>query len=155
MPKIKNNLKIQINKEINKANYLIIKKEEKLNKYKFFTKLLAVKFGILKQYKVAAEKALRFYMHPENAFANLQPQEQVKLIENITELYEGAVQVRKSFGVSEVLAMAKLVRPYGMTISPIFYKTMMSMAAGDMLMKSLTPDPLDFILAQMALKLIS
>jgi len=51
MANIKNKLKITINKEINKANYLIIKKEKKLNKYKFFTKLLSVKINILKQYK--------------------------------------------------------------------------------------------------------
>jgi predicted unusual protein kinase regulating ubiquinone biosynthesis (AarF/ABC1/UbiB family) len=111
--------------------------------------------GILKQFRAAADKALRFYMHPPDAMMRLPAATQVKLAADIADLYETAVQVRKSFGVGEVLAMAALVRPYGLTIAPIFYKTMMSMAAGDLLMKELTPEPLEFILAQMALHLLS
>jgi len=111
--------------------------------------------GILKQFRSAADKALRFYMHPPDAMTKLPAVTQAKLAADIAALYESSVQVRKSFGVSEVLAMAALVRPHGLTIAPIFYKTMMSMAAGDLLMKDLTPEPLDFILAQMALKLLS
>ena len=111
--------------------------------------------GILKQFRTAADKALRFYMHPPDAMGRLPAATQLELAAGIADLYESAVQVRKSFGVGEVLAMAALVRPYGLTIAPIFYKTMMSMAAGDLLMKDLTPEPLEFILAQMALKLLS
>jgi len=111
--------------------------------------------GILKQFRSAADKALRFYMHPPDAMARLPALTQAKLANEIADLYESAVRVKKSFGVVEVLAMAALVRPYGLTIAPIFYKTMMSMAAGDLLMKDLTPEPLEFILAQMALRLLS
>ena len=111
--------------------------------------------GILKQFKVAADKALRFYMDPPDAMARLPAATQAQLANEIAALYESSVLVRKSFGVGEILAMAAFVRPYGLTISPIFYKTMMSMAAGDLLMKDLTPEPLEFILAQMARKLLS
>ena len=111
--------------------------------------------GILKQFRSAADKALRFYMDPPGAMAQLPAITQLKLATDIADLYESSTKVRKSFGVTEILSMAALVRPYGLTIAPIFYKTMMSMAAGDLLMKDLTPEPLEFILAQMALKLLS
>jgi predicted unusual protein kinase regulating ubiquinone biosynthesis (AarF/ABC1/UbiB family) len=111
--------------------------------------------GILKQFNVAADKAIRYYMHPPELIQNLPPSTLEKLASDISLLYKGSVQVRKSFGVNEVLAMAALVRPYGLTIAPIFYKTMMSMAAGDLLMKELTPEPLDFILTQVAMRLLS
>jgi predicted unusual protein kinase regulating ubiquinone biosynthesis (AarF/ABC1/UbiB family) len=111
--------------------------------------------GILKQFRSAADKALRFYMDPPDAMARLPAMTQLKLATDIADLYESSVKVRKSFGVGEVLAMAAMVRPYGLTIAPIFYKTMMSMAAGDLLMKDLTPEPLEFILTQMAKKLLS
>ena len=109
--------------------------------------------AVLKQFRGAADKAVRFYLVPSDVIDKLTESEQTKLVDDIASLYERSVQVRKSFGVSEVLAMADMVRPLGLRIAPIFYKTMMSMAAGDLLLKELSADPLELILAEMATKM--
>lgn len=51
MKKLKNNLKIQIYKNITKANYLIIIKKENISNYKFFTRLIGTQLDILEYYK--------------------------------------------------------------------------------------------------------
>ena len=107
----------------------------------------------MKDFRDAADKALRFYMLPINAMHDLSVEIQCKLAEEIASLYENALLTHNSFGVSDVLSMATVVRPYGMSIAPIFYKTMMSMAAGDLLMKNLTPEPTELLLQQVALEL--
>jgi ubiquinone biosynthesis protein len=110
--------------------------------------------SILKNYNKAAELAMVNYMQPSDVLTNLPEDTRLKLVTDMSNLFERAQLVNKSFGVTEVLSLASLVRPHGLTISPIFYKTMMSMAAGDMLMKDLTPNPLDFIMAHVAMKLM-
>lgn len=110
--------------------------------------------GVIKDFKDAADKALCFYMLPAEAMHKLSVEIQENLSNEIALLYENALSTHKSFGVSDVLAMAAVVRPYGMTIAPIFYKTMMSMAAGDLLMKNLTSDPTELLLQQVALELL-
>ena len=109
--------------------------------------------GVSREFTVAADNALRFYIEPPKAMANLPAMDQLKLSNEVAKLYEKAVTDRKQFGVADVLALAALVRPHGMSIAPIFYKTMMSMAAGDLLMKDLTPEPTELLLKQVSLKL--
>lgn len=110
---------------------------------------------ILKNYNKAAELAMTNYMQPSDVLSKLPEDTRLKLVTDMANLYENAQQVNKSFGVPEVLGLASLVRPHGLTIAPIFYKTMMSMAAGDLLMKDLTANPLDLILAHVAVKLMT
>ena len=51
MKKFKNNLKIDIYKNLTQTNFLLIEKKEKLNKQKFFTRLVATKLDFLNTFE--------------------------------------------------------------------------------------------------------
>lgn len=65
------------------------------------------------------------------------------LVDKIAAIYR-SVKVRNVFGVNEVAEMAAAAYPF--KVAPFFYKIVLSMAAADALLQTLTPTSLDMLL---------
>lgn len=102
--------------------------------------------AVRKCYGEAATMAARTFLAPAERFAALSDAQRMSITNAMADVYETAVTEQQSVSVAHVFTVAALVRPHGLHIAPIFYKTMMSQAAGDLLLKQLSPNPAELFL---------
>lgn len=109
---------------------------------------------ILQQnYITASEKTFESFVIPVDIRDSLPPVQKEKIINYIVHIFENA-HVNNSFSVYDIIKIIRMLYPYKVRVSPLFYKFGISLAAIDMLLKELS-DSSFILLFQDMLKLIS